>query len=232
MPVAVLGIWALALLQNIKGDYRQRVWGGSSQASSTSFLGSLQKGITSASFVDKEFYLPLLYRLNQGYIVSAVMEKVPAYEPYAGGSTLATAVRDAFVPRMLNENKEEAGGRQKIPRFTNLVLVGSTSMNIGILGETYANFGKNFGILFLLFYGLLIGLFEKSILSYSLKKPIILVLFPIFFEILVGSGSDFLMAFNSIVKSLMFIIPLLYFFERTTTRSAAPELVPDPQTGN
>jgi hypothetical protein len=85
-------------------------------------------------------------------------------------------------------------------------------MNIGLLGESYANFGKYGSILFLFFYGLLIGLFEKNIMNYSLKNPVILVFFPIFFQSMVGSGSDFLMVFNGILKSLILIFGMIILF--------------------
>ncbi len=208
----IAGFYLLALIHNVKTDYRSKIWAGREQGTSESFYNTVNKNFDSKSPVNVDFYMPLILRLNQGYLVTAVMNKVPLQEPFADGSTILKSARDAFVPRVLNPEKEEAGGREKIKRFTNIYLVGDTSMNIGLLGESYANFGKYGSILFLFFYGLLIGLFEKNVMSYSLKNPIILVFFPIFFQLMVGSGSDFLMVFNGILKSLILIFGMIILF--------------------
>ena len=212
LSFGIIGFYLLALLQNVKTDYRARSWGISGQATSQNLYNTVNTNFDTKNPLDIDFYMPLIFRLNQGYIVTSAIKKVPSNEPFANGSTIFTSVIDAFVPRVLNENKEEAGGRQKIKRFTNITLVGETSMNIGLLGETYANFGKSGSVLFLFFYGLLVGLFEKNILKYSIRNPIILVFFPIYFQFLVGSGSDFLMVFNGIVKSSILIFAIILIF--------------------
>ena len=208
----IVGFYFLALLQNIKTDYRTKIWASKEQITTQSFYNTVNTNFDSKSPINVDFYMPLIFRLNQGYLVTAVMHKVPSQEPFADGNTITTSVIDAFVPRFLNPEKEEAGGRQKIKRFTNINLVGETSMNIGLLGESYANFGKVGSILFIFIYGLLIGLFEKNIMIFSLKNPVILVFFPIFFQFLVGSGSDFLMVFNGIVKSSILIFAIILIF--------------------
>lgn len=221
IPIGLIGIWLIALLQIVKGDYRDAVWTGEEEANTENFSNVVYENASLKSVTDIDFYIPVLFRLNQGFLVSAVMQKVPSREPFANGSTIISAVVNAFVPRFLNPNKEEAGGRDKIPRFTNLTLVGSTSMNIGLLGEAYANFRKVGGVLFIMLYGCIIGIFEKKILAFSSTQPIILVLFPIYFQMLIGSGTDFLSVFNAIVKSTMFLAVVIYFFYKRKMRNDA-----------
>ena len=145
-----------------KTDYRAKVWASKEQITTQSFYNTVNTNFDSKSPINVDFYMPLIFRLNQGYLVTAVMHKVPSQEPFADGNTITTAVIDAFVPRFLNPEKEEAGGRQKIKRFTNITLVGETSMNIGLLGESYANFGKVGSVAFMFVYGLLMRfLIEK-----------------------------------------------------------------------
>lgn len=205
-------IWLLALLQIVKGNYREAVWTGEEAANTETFSKVVVRNVSLSSVTDIDFYLPVLFRLNQGFLVSAVMQKVPDAEPFAKGLTIISAIRDAFVPRFLDPEKEEAGGRQKMERFTNITLVGSTSMNIGLLGEAYANFGKVGGVFFLTLYGFILGFFERKILNFSFDQPISLVLFPIYFQILVGSGTDFLSVVNAVVKNTVFLMLILYLF--------------------
>lgn len=218
MALGIVCIYILALMQNVKTDYRAKIWAARQQASSESFYNSINSSTQNP--LKLNFYMPIIFRLNQGFLATAVMHKVPYQEPFANGSTIVSATVDAFVPRILNENKEEAGGRQKIRKFTNITLIGETSMNIGLMGESYANFGKLGAVFFLFFYGLFIGFFEKHILIYSHKNPVILVFFPIYFQFLVGSGNDFLMVFNGVVKSTLFIFGIILFFNLQKKQTA------------
>lgn len=209
----VVGVLFMAYLQNIKSDYRTQAWQG--EGGDEAFINTISENASSADPTEKEFYLPILYRINQGWLVSEVMKKVPVYEPYANGETIITSLVGAITPRALNPDKEEAGGRAKIARFTDKVLVGSTSMNIGILGETYANFGFYGSFVFLFLYGLIVAKFEKYLLNYSVKEPMILVFFPVFFRVLFGSGTDFLMVINTITKAYIIIYFILILLRRT-----------------
>lgn len=207
--VLLLGFVTLTLIQNSKTSYRNEVWLGSREASLSTFSNVLKKEINNYNLLDLDSYTGMLYRLNQGYLVSAAMVKVPSQVSFVNGETIISSLKDAFIPRIFDPDKEEAGGRLKISRFTNLVLVGSTSMNIGLLGESYVNFGKVGAIFFIFIFGLLFAYFEQTVLSYGEKNIMVIIMFPIFFSSLVGSGGDFLMLLNTIVKGTVFIFFIL-----------------------
>jgi hypothetical protein len=211
--LAFVGIISMAFLQNIKSDYRGATWTGSSEASSETFLKIAQdnKVIKSSTPLEFAFYLSLLTRINQGAIVSETVYKVPREVEFQNGLTIFNSLRDAFVPRFLNPDKEEAGGREKINKYTIRKLNKTTSMNIGLLGEGYINFGKTGCIFFFLLFGVFVAFFEKFILNVSLRNPIILILFPIYFQIFNSSESDFMMLFNGLLKTTIFILIILSF---------------------
>lgn len=209
----LLGALFLSYLQNIKSDYRAIAWRSSTE-SGDDFFDVVDDNVSSSNILVKEFYLPILYRMNQGYQVSSVMKKVPSREPFANGETIWNTITGALTPRLFNPEKEEAGGRAKISRFTDIILVGGTSMNIGILGETYANFGIFGSFIFLFLYGITVAYFERFLLNYSLKVPMILLFFPIFFRVLFGSGTDYLMVVNSIAKASIIIFGFLYILKK------------------
>lgn len=212
---AFVGILLFATLQNIKIDYRKKIWDTESinnaidNDNKSEFFKSISL-VFSGEVFSKDYYIPLVTRLNQGWLVSAVMEKVPAEEPFAKGETLITSARDAFVPRYFMPDKEEAGGRAKIKRFTNKPLVGFTSMNIGLLGESYANFGTVFGSLFFLLWGCFLSNFERKILNASKKHPLFLIAFTIYFGVFITSESDFLYILNTITKATLVLILINY----------------------
>jgi hypothetical protein len=75
------------------------------------------------------------------------------------------------------------------------------------------NFGKWGAPIVIFLYGLLIGFLEKKILVYSFKKPIILLLFPVFFELVLTSETDFLIIINGMVKNTIIVLVVLYLME-------------------
>jgi hypothetical protein len=205
----------LATLQNVKTQFRQKALNDNYIESNELLMFNTITSTTNQTILSWDFFKPILYRLNQGYLVSAAIKKVPDQVPFAQGKTIIDAFLNSIIPRYFSPNKEEAGGRNKIKTYTNVELVGNTSMNIGILGEAYVNFGKYGASLFILFYGMLISLFEKKILSISLVQPIYLLAFPVYFSVLIGSGSDFLLVINTIVKSILVLFTLSFFWEKS-----------------
>jgi len=105
--------------------------------------GSVIKDDNKQIFVD---------RLNQGWIIARIMYAVPQYIPYGDGETIMEGIYAALLPRFLAPNKAISGGHKNFERFTGMKLTG-TSMNLGIIGEAYANFGESEGMLFILVYG-------------------------------------------------------------------------------
>ena len=46
------------------------------------------------------------------------MEKVPSSQPFVYGETIISSFLDALLPRILNPDKQQAGGVSRIKRFT------------------------------------------------------------------------------------------------------------------
>jgi len=214
LPFAVGAILLIAFLQNIKFEYRGVTWSGEQDATAETFLKIAESNAKKSgdSPLEFTFYLSLLTRINQGAIVSETMSVVPNKIDFQYGKTIFTSLIDAFIPRFMVPDKEQAGGREKIKKFATRQLNRTTSMNIGLLGEGYVNFGKFGCIVFFYIFGLFLAIFERFILNISIKNPLILILFPIFFELLNGSESDFMMLFNGLVKSTFFVLIILWFF--------------------
>ena len=106
-------------------------------------------------------------RLNEGWITSRMLAWMPIAEPYAGGETLIAGMRSAVLPRLFDPGKLVVGGKDIIPRFTGIELLGATSMGLSVPGEMYANFGYGGMLVGTFLYALCIGLLYRVFLRRS-----------------------------------------------------------------
>lgn len=190
------GLVALTI-QGVKQSYRAKVW-KNQDASLTAEIVTFWTNLSDLE--PDEIEESLLLRLNQGWIVSTVMHHVPAAEPFARGDTINDAFIAAAVPRFLMPDKAMAGGRVNYTRFTGLPINESTSMNISLLGEGYANFGSIGGTAFLFFTGLGISLSVAICLKWSTRYPVFIFWIPLIFYQAIKAETDLTEILNHIIK--------------------------------
>ena len=142
-------------------------------------------------------------RMNQGWLVAVTMDRVPARHPFGYGETLWDSFLAAFVPRFIWPEKPNAGGRQNLKRFWGLSIVGY-SMNIGTLGEAYANFDKLGGIFYMFLYGLFFNFFLSSILKMSEKRPTLMLWLPFLFFYSISVETDLYTTMGALIKAMIF----------------------------
>jgi hypothetical protein len=223
--LALLGGAGLILfsIQAVKENYRAKVWKGQE----ASFAGEVVDFWTSAGEMKGEEVLPnVLARLNQGWIISAVMRNVPAYEPYAEGETLVSAAAGAFVPRFIWEDKAKAGGQINFRRFTGLRLADSTSMAISPLGEAYANFGVEGGIGLMLAFGLGFSSIYALCLRWSLRRPDFLFWIPLIFYQAIKAETEFVTVLNQVSKGAVIAFGGYWLVRRQVVPILFPPIVP------
>lgn len=147
--IIILSVFSLiSLLQLSKRFYRQ-----SENSGFISLLENSGTGLSHFSNNREESLLELNTRLNQGWIVAAVLDNVPVNQDYAHGSTVVEAVAASLLPRIIYKNKAVAGGKKNFEKYTGLELGKYTSMSISVVGEAYANFGRLGGIGFMALWG-------------------------------------------------------------------------------
>jgi hypothetical protein len=153
-------------------------------------------------------------RINQGWIVARIMRYTPAFEPFAGGETILTGIRASLLPRFLDPDKPKAGGRENFTRFTGKLISDNTSMGLSPLGEAYANFGINGGILFMFFLGLFYNFYLFIILRLSDKYPSLVLWIPLLFLQVVKAETDFVVVLNHLVKASIVVAMLIGGFRK------------------
>ena len=194
LGTACIGLFSI---QVVKQEYRERIQKGE-QPSIFALVGEY---LTPSGKAWQNDTLSLaVTRLNQGWIISAVMKNVPDREPYCEGETIKVAVISSLVPRFLWKEKKKAGGQENFKRFTGLGLGRTTSMAISPLGEAYANFGETGGIVFMLFFGAVFAALYHGTLRYAAKYPTFIFWIPLIFYQAVKAETEMLVVINQLTK--------------------------------
>lgn len=202
------------IIQVVKSDYRALVWEGYSGNKLELFMNVLDKKLSGGFAENTEEQGELNVRLNQGWIISAIMDHTPRNQPYADGETILDAVSASILPRFLNPEKKEAGGVDNFIKYTGLSLGAGTSMGLSMVGEFYANFGVVGGIFCMGIWGWVLMKFWYFLLNKSKSKAIILFFLPLIFLQVVKAETELVVVLNHIVKSMVVVFLFLWFSER------------------
>ena len=211
------GLFFAFLLQGIKSQYRDYIASGVTSSGSRVevFYDLMTNELDHFDDLFTESYLGVInVRLNQGWIISAIIDNVPAAEPFAKGETIEEAVYASIVPRIFDPGKEIAGGRENFERFTGLYLGAHTSMGTSILGEAYANYGKEGSWLFMFLWGVALSLVYRYLIKYGNGHPIIHLFLPLIFLQVIKAETELVVVLNHLVKSMILVFVMLWFVRK------------------
>lgn len=204
------GFIMLTTIQAVKADYRDLLNSGSDVNFVSLFFGSVTQKYESGYLEEEEETASLNVRLNQGWIISAVMDHVPRNLPFANGETVREAVVASLVPRFINPDKKEAGGQENFERYTGLPLSEDASMGLSIIGEFYANFGVWIGVFAMGIWGLFLAFIWKKLISNTYKVPLLIFFLPLVFLQVVKAETELVVVLNHLIKSI--IVVSLFFW--------------------
>jgi len=197
----------MGLIQSVKFYYRQEIAaysGTFDRASLFTEMVSNELGTGEKTLSNNNFDAAI-DRINQGWIVARIMRYTPYYEPFANGETIITGIEASLIPRFLSTDKPKAGGRDNFERFTGKKLSDNTSMGLSPLGEAYANFGINGGILFMFLLGIFYNFYLHVIIRLSDRYPSLILWLPLLFLQVVKAETDFVVVLNHLVKASMVV---------------------------
>jgi len=213
--LALLGLFIAVSIQSVKFQYRELVWQKHYTGNKTAlFLTLVTNEWSNGSILTPTSEADANIRLNQGWIISAIIKNIPKYEPYAGGSTITDAISASLLPRFLVPNKKIAGGQDNFRRYTGLQLGEGTSMGISIVGEGYANYGKYGGILFMLLWGVFIGWVWEKLGVLTKIYPTLFIWTPILFLQVVKAETELVVVLNHLIKASILVFGLLWFIRK------------------
>jgi hypothetical protein len=199
--IILISILCCFSVQGLKQNYRAKIWTGY-EASALTEIIDFWEGFM--NFDRDQVYENVLIRLNQGWIISNVQAHVPKIEPYARGETVINSLIATLVPRFVYAGKSRAGGRENFTRFTGIPIKGVTSMNLSLLGEGYANYGRNGAFVFLFLVGISISAVHRALMTFIFYHPSFIFWLPLVFLHAIKAETDLTEVINHIVKSSIF----------------------------
>ena len=200
-----VGLLVILLIQSIKEEYRMATWYAVSEQSNVEiFQDIVFLRLTNPGMLFETAVLQNMgARLNQGWIIARVLNHMPENQEFVRGETIEDGIFAALVPRILVPDKAMAGGRANFERFTGTELPDTTSMDISLVGEGYANYGKFGGVIFLLVIGIFYNLAIIKTVSLAKKYPTIILWLPIIFFQVIKAETDFATVLNHFTKAVM-----------------------------
>jgi hypothetical protein len=209
--ILALCLFSVMILQSAKSDYRSEVWSGNRTASVGTLMSTLVSEVSGDTLLNHEELAKLNSRMNQGWIISAIIENVPERIPHADGATIIAAVQDSLIPRALS-GKSAVDQSGKVEHFTGLEVRDGTSFGLSVPGEAWANFGFG-GILFMGVMGLFYGSLMRLCASAPFGLRTLPLWTPLIFLQAVKAETELLVVLNHQIKAIVFVL-LMYFVVR------------------
>ncbi|MEJ8756630.1 hypothetical protein WG947_06475 [Pontibacter sp. H259] len=213
LSLLCFGLLFVFTIQSIKGDYRSAIWGGevTEDVSRIDLLeSSFQSRITSEGLFSERNVNNFIYRINQGWIVGHVISYTPKYQAYGRGETIREGVIATLLPRFLAPDKLTSGGAAYFEKYSGLLLVEGTSMDLSPIGEAYANFGTFGGAIFMFFLGLFYAMVLSLVSKLSVTTPTLILWIPLLFQQAIKAESDITTGINHVTKAAV-VIFLVYW---------------------
>ncbi len=200
-----IGFSLILLIQSTKQEYRMATWYAESNKSNTEIYKEVVSSrLSNPSMLFETSVLQNMgARLNQGWIIARIIGHMPKKYDFVKGETIETALYAGLLPRVLAPKKAVAGGRANFERFTGTELPETTSMDISLAGEGYANFGVWGGIVFLFFVGVFYNVIITKVIAISKKYPTLVLWLPVLFFQVIKAETDFATVFNHFTKAAM-----------------------------
>jgi hypothetical protein len=203
--IITIGFSLILLIQSTKQEYRMATWYAESTKSNTEiYQDVIMSRLENPSMLFETSVLQNMgARLNQGWIIARILGHMPQKYEFVKGETIETALYAGLLPRVLAPKKAVAGGRANFERFTGTELPESTSMDISLVGEGYANYGVAGGIVFLFFIGVFYNTIITKLIAISKKYPTLVLWLPVLFFQVIKAETDFATVFNHFTKAAM-----------------------------
>lgn len=216
---AISFILMAVIIQQVKGSYREAAWGGQgSGAGWESFESAVNEQSADNSLFSGAGLAQSNIRINQGYILTNILNTVPEKVPFENGKELMQILEAAFLPRIIAPNKLNAGDRTIFTKYSGIQLRPGTSMALGTLGDAYINFGILGGSIFMFFFGLLFSEVLNGFYKYSKYYPFLLLFTPLVFYYPIRPDCELQTSLGHLVKSCMLIYIMILFWKQDLSK--------------
>ena len=204
----------LLIIQLVKVEYREMLWAGKIKTGYiTTYTDLVKENLEKQELAGTSNLQSMVIRLNQGWIISRIISRIPEVVPFAEGETIREAIKASIAPRLVNPEKKGAGGKENYERFTGYQLLRS-SMGISLLGEGYANYGKTGALIFIFFMGVFYSLLLRLVYFLARSYPSLILWIPLLFLHAIKAETELIVILNYMVKSFLLVLLMLWGFSR------------------
>lgn len=209
------GLLALTL-QTAKSAYRNQMWDNYAGNKVELFFSLMVDSfmVDEKDVADLDDGIDSNVRLNQGWIISAVLNNIPRNDDYLNGETIKEALFASVLPRFLNPEKAKAGGQENFRKFTGLELSQGTSMGISILGEAYGNFAHLGGVIFMGIWGFFLSKVWLLLKSKIMDNIVLAAFIPLIFLQVIKAETELVVVLNHLIKSLIVVFLFIWFVKK------------------
>ncbi|UEG49449.1 hypothetical protein LK994_12480 [Ferruginibacter lapsinanis] len=206
-----LGIFIVfaTVIQQMKGIYRESI--GSEGAGIETFGKLLEQQNEQNGIFSFESLAPSVTRINQGFIITNIMNTVPDKVPFSNGEEMRQIFEAAFLPRILAPNKLNAGDREVFTKWSGIKLRAGTSMGLSSLGDAYLNFGVLGGCIFMFLLGLSYNNILKVFHNQGKTYPILPLFTTLVFYYPIRPDCELQTILGHLVKSCFLIYVMILF---------------------
>jgi hypothetical protein len=210
------------VIQQVKGDYRAAAWGGENGgAGLQSFEKAVDEKRDQGGLFNSTGLAESNLRINQGFIITNIMNTIPEREPFSGGEEMIQVLEAAFLPRILAPNKLNAGDRLFFMKYSGMQIKKGTSMALSSVGDAYVNFGIFGGCIFMFIWGWAFSFVLNGFEKYSKIYPFLLLFTPLVFYYPIRPDCELQTSMGHLVKSCVLIYFMLLFWKKDLSKFSA-----------
>lgn len=210
LALVVAGISAIVLVQGLKSEYRAEISRLEPESRVQLFFSMFSDPqLAGRVLQDVEARREISVRLNQGWIVSAVMNHTPAVVPFAHGETVLRALSDSFVPRFL-VSKRLIDQSETFRDYSGLEVARYTSFGVSPLGEMWINFG-NAGKYLFAFYAIVLCVPMLMVRRFARLQPTLYLWLPVIYLQVIKAETEIAVVLNHMTKAGL-VVWMFYWF--------------------
>ena len=208
-------IFLAVTIQLLKGGYRSATGSGAEEAGVETFSKVYEEQNKDKSIFSFENMAPATVRINQGFIITNIMNTVPDRVPFSNGAEMYQVFEAAIMPRILAPNKLTAGNRELFMKYSGVRIREGTSMGLSSLGDAYLNFGIVGGCIFMFLLGVMYSYVLNTFHKHSGKYPALILFTSLVFYYPIRPDCELQTILGHLFKSCFLIYVMIQFFKNT-----------------
>lgn len=218
-------VFLAVTIQLLKTSYRTVTNSGQEEAGVETFSKLYEEQNRDKSIFSFESLAPANVRINQGFIITNIMNNVPAIVPFSKGEEMYQVFEAGILPRIFAPNKLNAGDRTIFMKYSGLRIRAGTSMGLSSLGDAYLNFGITGGCIFMFFLGLMYSYILTIFYKQGKKYPVLILFTALVFYYPIRPDCELQTILGHLFKSCFLLYVMIMFFKSTFRVYEAPSNV-------